>query len=217
MDLNPELTALLADLPRTSGVTVGDAFEHVSDYALRRSVDFGHEIATLERFEVWARRHGMRDRDLGVDRIITTHQGDLWAVQNKGYAASAPVSLTTPPDFRGFFVSPGRNALPTQYCSRGSLECPRINTAQRVQLRYHRERRPAQAETGGADMTEPWLSADDIAVHLGVTKDTVYTWIAEKGMPAHKIGRLWKFQATEVDDWVRGGGAAGNVPDRAGG
>lgn len=54
-------------------------------------------------------------------------------------------------------------------------------------------------------MTEPWLSADDIAVHLGVTKDTVYTWIVEKGMPAHKVGRLWKFQASEVDDWVRHG------------
>jgi len=55
---------------------------------------------------------------------------------------------------------------------------------------------------------EPWLSADDIAVHLGVTKDTVYAWIAEKGMPAHKIGRLWKFQTSEIDDWVRRGGAA---------
>ena len=58
------------------------------------------------------------------------------------------------------------------------------------------------------ELTEPWLSADDIAAHLGVTKDTVYTWIAEKNMPAHKIGRLWKFQATEIDDWVRRGGAA---------
>ncbi|WP_425864726.1 helix-turn-helix domain-containing protein [Arthrobacter sp. TWP1-1] len=57
-------------------------------------------------------------------------------------------------------------------------------------------------------MTEAWLSADDISVHLGVTKDTVYTWISEKDMPAHKVGRLWKFQASEVDDWVRGGGAA---------
>lgn len=56
-------------------------------------------------------------------------------------------------------------------------------------------------------MAEPWLSADDIAVHLGVTKDTVYNWISEKGMPAHKISRLWKFQASEVDDWVRRGGA----------
>jgi excisionase family DNA binding protein len=57
-------------------------------------------------------------------------------------------------------------------------------------------------------MPDPWLSADDIAVHLGVTKDTVYTWIAEKGMPAHKVGRLWKFQSAEVDDWVRCEGAA---------
>jgi len=38
-------------------------------------------------------------------------------------------------------------------------------------------------------VAEPWLSADDIAAHLGVTKDTVYTWIAEKAMPAHKALR----------------------------
>lgn len=57
-------------------------------------------------------------------------------------------------------------------------------------------------------MSEPWLSADDIATHLGVTKDTVYAWISDKAMPAHKVGRLWKFQASEVDAWVRSGGAA---------
>jgi excisionase family DNA binding protein len=56
-------------------------------------------------------------------------------------------------------------------------------------------------------MSEPWLSADDISAHLGVTKDTVYAWIADKAMPAHKVGRLWKFQASEIDDWVRSGGA----------
>ncbi len=61
-------------------------------------------------------------------------------------------------------------------------------------------------------MSEPWLSADDIAEHLGVTKDTVYAWIADKRMPAHKVGCLWKFQATEVDGWVRSGGSsAGGV------
>ena len=54
-------------------------------------------------------------------------------------------------------------------------------------------------------MTEPWLSADDIAAHLGVTKDTVYAWIAEQDMPAHKVGRLWKFQTSEIDEWVRSG------------
>ena len=56
-------------------------------------------------------------------------------------------------------------------------------------------------------MSEAWLSADDIAAHLGVTKDTVYAWIAEKNMPAHKVGRLWKFQTSEVDVWVRSGSA----------
>ncbi|MCT2222989.1 helix-turn-helix domain-containing protein [Microbacterium paraoxydans] len=57
-------------------------------------------------------------------------------------------------------------------------------------------------------MPEPWLSADDIADYLGVTKDTIYSWIADKGMPAHKVGRLWKFQTSEVDAWVRQGNAA---------
>ena len=56
-------------------------------------------------------------------------------------------------------------------------------------------------------MTEPWLSADEIASHLGVSKDTGYAWISTQNMPAHKVGRLWKFQASEVDEWVRQGGA----------
>ena len=47
------------------------------------------------------------------------------------------------------------------------------------------------------------MSAEVIAEHLGVTKDSVYTWIAKKGMPAHRVGRLWKFKVTEVDEWVR--------------
>lgn len=57
-------------------------------------------------------------------------------------------------------------------------------------------------------MPEPWLSADDIAAHLGVTKDTIYSWITDKRMPAHKLGRLWKFQVSEVDAWVRRGGVS---------
>lgn len=56
-------------------------------------------------------------------------------------------------------------------------------------------------------VTEPWVSADVIAEHLGVTKDSVYAWIAKRDMPAHRVGRLWKFKVTEVDDWVRGSGA----------
>jgi excisionase family DNA binding protein len=61
-------------------------------------------------------------------------------------------------------------------------------------------------------VTEPWLSADAIAEHLGVTKDSVYSWIARRGMPAHRVGRLWKFQVSEVDAWVRSPGADETSP-----
>ena len=57
-------------------------------------------------------------------------------------------------------------------------------------------------------MDERWLSVDEIAEYLGVSKDTVYVWINEKGMPAHRMGRLWKFKREEVDGWVTSGGAS---------
>jgi len=57
-------------------------------------------------------------------------------------------------------------------------------------------------------MSDRWLSVQEIADHLGVSKDTVYAWISKKSMPAHRVGRLWKFQKTEVDQWVKAGGAS---------
>ncbi len=58
-------------------------------------------------------------------------------------------------------------------------------------------------------MTEPWSSVDKVAKHLGVAQDSIYRWIESRGLPAHKIGRLWKFKLSEVDEWVRVGGAEG--------
>lgn len=59
-------------------------------------------------------------------------------------------------------------------------------------------------------MEDRWLSVDEIADHLGIKRDTVYKWIGERQMPGHKIGRLWKFNKQEVDNWVRSGGT--NAP-----
>lgn len=52
-------------------------------------------------------------------------------------------------------------------------------------------------------MEDRWLSVDEIAAHLGVSRDTVYRWIDHRGLPAHKVGRLWKFKKDEIDEWVR--------------
>ena len=56
-------------------------------------------------------------------------------------------------------------------------------------------------------MEDRWLSVDEIAVYLGIKRDTVYRWTSERNMPGHKIGRLWKFRKEDVDEWVRTGGA----------
>jgi excisionase family DNA binding protein len=57
-------------------------------------------------------------------------------------------------------------------------------------------------------MKERWLSVEKIAMHLGVKPGTIYKWIDRKKLPGHKVGRLWKFLASEVDEWVKGGKAA---------
>ena len=61
-------------------------------------------------------------------------------------------------------------------------------------------------------MEDRWLSVDEIATYLGIKPDTVYRWISEKKMPAHRMGRLWKFRKEEVDAWVKSG-AAGDKDD----
>lgn len=57
-------------------------------------------------------------------------------------------------------------------------------------------------------MDDRWLSVADISEYLGVKKDTVYKWLSKRIIPAHKVGRLWKFKKDDVDKWVHSGGAA---------
>lgn len=57
-------------------------------------------------------------------------------------------------------------------------------------------------------MDDRWMSVDEIAAYLGVSKDTVYTWTSDRKMPGHKVGRLWKFKKDEIDGWIRAGGVA---------
>ena len=53
-----------------------------------------------------------------------------------------------------------------------------------------------------------WLSVDEIAEHLGGGRETIYAWIEKRELPAHRVGRLWKFQKEDVDNWVKSGKAA---------
>ena len=66
----------------------------------------------------------------------------------------------------------------------------------------------APAPLAPSAMDDRWLSVDEMADYLGVSKDTVYAWVTNKAMPGYRVGRFWKFKKVDVDAWVRAGGAS---------
>ena len=62
-------------------------------------------------------------------------------------------------------------------------------------------------------VVEKWVTLKEVQEHLGVGRETILQWIAKRNMPAYKVGRLWKFKLSEVDDWIRSGGAADDKND----
>lgn len=57
-------------------------------------------------------------------------------------------------------------------------------------------------------MAEPWISIEDAAEYLGVSVVTIRSWIREnKGIPARKIGKQWKFRVSDLEKWVTSGGS----------
>ncbi|MEG1725962.1 MAG: helix-turn-helix domain-containing protein [Anaerovoracaceae bacterium] len=56
-------------------------------------------------------------------------------------------------------------------------------------------------------INEPWISTKEVAKHLGVTMATVRKWIIAETIPCCRVGKLWKFKCSEVDAWVKAGGA----------
>ena len=58
---------------------------------------------------------------------------------------------------------------------------------------------------------DKWINLEEVADYLSVNKDTIRNWIRkDKGIPAHKIGKLWKFKKSELDEWVKSGKSAIN-------
>ena len=55
---------------------------------------------------------------------------------------------------------------------------------------------------------EKWSSLEEIAAHLGVSKDTIRNWIKKDVIPHRRIGKQYKFKISEVDAWVDSGKSA---------
>ena len=59
-----------------------------------------------------------------------------------------------------------------------------------------------------ANEPEKWSSLEDIAEHLGVSKDTIRNWIKKAVIPHRRVGKQYKFKISEVDAWVDSGKSA---------
>ena len=44
-----------------------------------------------------------------------------------------------------------------------------------------------------------WLSVDEVPAYLGVGRETIYSWIDKRDLPAHRVGRFWEIKTPEVD------------------
>lgn len=58
-------------------------------------------------------------------------------------------------------------------------------------------------------MKDKWIGIEEAAEYLGIKPITVRDWIKKgMGIPAHKIGKKWKFKLSELDAWVKSGQSA---------
>ncbi|MDO5139784.1 MAG: helix-turn-helix domain-containing protein [Oscillospiraceae bacterium] len=57
---------------------------------------------------------------------------------------------------------------------------------------------------------EKYISLEEAADYLGIRPVTLRSWVRDpkNEIPAHKIGRFWKFKCSEIDEWVNSGKSA---------
>ena len=51
-------------------------------------------------------------------------------------------------------------------------------------------------------MEQRYLSTDEVAKYLGVSKGTIYSWTCYTKIPHVKIGRLVKFDLRRIEEWT---------------
>jgi excisionase family DNA binding protein len=52
-------------------------------------------------------------------------------------------------------------------------------------------------------MQEPLLTTEQVARYLKVDKFTVYRLVAQKKLPAYRVGNQWRFKSSVLERWLR--------------
>jgi excisionase family DNA binding protein len=51
-------------------------------------------------------------------------------------------------------------------------------------------------------MQENLLTTEQVAEYLKVDKFTIYRLVAQKKMPAFRVGSQWRFKKSVIEDWL---------------
>lgn len=49
---------------------------------------------------------------------------------------------------------------------------------------------------------EQLMSLSQVAEYLQVAERTVYLWAQAGDIPSFKLGNLWRFRRTEIEEWI---------------
>lgn len=55
---------------------------------------------------------------------------------------------------------------------------------------------------GTVKMQENLLTTEQVAEYLKVDKFTIYRLVAQKKMPAFRVGSQWRFKKSVIEDWL---------------
>jgi helix-turn-helix protein len=58
-----------------------------------------------------------------------------------------------------------------------------------------------------------YCSIDDFALRVGVCRNTVKKWL-KHGLPAVKLGKVWRIRIEHADVWLLAGAVASTPPKR---
>ena len=54
-------------------------------------------------------------------------------------------------------------------------------------------------------MNDSWINIEEAAEYLSIKPVTLRSWIKkDNGLPAHKVGKFWKFKKSELDESDQG-------------
>jgi len=53
------------------------------------------------------------------------------------------------------------------------------------------------------ETTKRFMNVDELAAHLGISRHTIYWWVATRKVPHSKLGKLVRFDQDEIDGWLK--------------